>query len=212
MIISGWIVVKTINISHGSFRETHKTNRKSCRLRDNVENSCTPRQATSDSVIWRMHFAVCILKATNIHSEYGVLIAFDGNNSYARAPECHVIRRSRREPNLGFRGLTDLGDVMLCQKNLHESWRMGRCIVVIKQTCSLGHCECDGHTVYKLSQQLLTANWLAPRESDCSLIRSKVSSGWLPSYIEATRTVFEIFKMVIYFPDIPRTLPPLVML
>ena len=27
-------------------------------------------------------------------------------------------------------------------------------------------CECDSHTVHKLSQQRLTADWLAPRESD----------------------------------------------
>ena len=60
--------------------------------------------------------------------------------------------------------------------------------------CSLGHCECDGHTVHKFSQRRLTADWLAPRESDCSRMHSKVSSDWLPSYIKATRPVLEIFK------------------
>ena len=55
-------------------------------------------------------------------------------------------------------------------------------------------CECDGHTTRKISQQRLTADWLAPRESDCSLMRSKVSSDWLPSYIKATRPVLEISK------------------
>jgi len=64
--------------------------------------------------------------------------------------------RSRREPNLGCRGwgwgLTDLGDVMLCQKSLHESCKMGRRIVVMKLICSLGHCKSDGHTVHKLTQ------------------------------------------------------------
>jgi hypothetical protein len=54
-------------------------------------------------------------------------------------------------------GLTDLGDVMFCQKNLYESCRMGRCIVVMKLIYLLGHCECDGHTVHKLSQRRLTA-------------------------------------------------------
>jgi hypothetical protein len=56
--------------------------------------------------------------------------------------------RSRREPNQGCRGggVTDQGDVMLCQKSLHESCRMGRRIVMMKLICSLGHCECDGHT------------------------------------------------------------------
>ena len=36
--------------------------------------------------------------------------------------------------------------------------------------------ECDGHTVQKLSQRCLTADWLAPQESDCSQMQSKVSS------------------------------------
>ena len=65
-------------------------------------------------------------------------------------------------------------------------------------------CDCDGQTVQKLSQRRLTADWLAPRDSDCSWMHSKVSSDWLSSYIKATRPVFEIFKMVWYFPDSPR--------
>ena len=32
-------------------------------------------------------------------------------------------------------------------------------------------------------------------------MHSDVSSGWLPSYNKATRTVLEIFKMDGYFPD-----------
>jgi hypothetical protein len=42
-------------------------------------------------------------------------------------------------------------------------------------------CGCDSHTVHKLSQQRLTANWLAPQESDYSQMHSKVSSEWPPS-------------------------------
>jgi hypothetical protein len=100
--------------------------------------------------------------------------------------------------------LTDLDDVMLCQKkSLHDSCRMGRRIVVMKLICSLGHCECEGHTVHKLSQWRLTADWLAPRESDCSRMHSEVSSDWLPNYIKATWPVLKIFKMAGYFPDIP---------
>ena len=61
---------------------------------------------------------------------------------------------------MGYRGLTDLGDVMLCHKSLHESCRMGRRIVVMKLICSLGHCECDGHTVqYKIGEYLFTGNY-----------------------------------------------------
>ena len=51
---------------------------------------------------------------------------------------------------------------------------------------SVGHFECDGHTVHKLTQRHLTADCFAPRESDCSCTRSKVSSHWLSSYIKAT--------------------------
>ena len=66
-------------------------------------------------------------------------------------------------------------------------------------------CECDGHTVHKLSERRLPADWLAPPDSDCSQMRSKVSSDWLPSYIKATRPVLEIFRMAGYFPDSLRT-------
>jgi hypothetical protein len=67
-------------------------------------------------------------------------------------------------------------------------------------------CECDGHTVRKLSQRRLTAGWLAPRESDRSRIYIKVSSDWLPCYIKATQPVLEISKMTGYFPDSPRNI------
>jgi hypothetical protein len=50
-------------------------------------------------------------------------------------------------------GLTDLGDVLLCHIILHESCGMGRRSVVMKLVCSIGHCECDGYTVHKLSQR-----------------------------------------------------------
>ena len=90
------------------------------------------------------------------------------------------------------------------KKSLQESCITGRRIVVMKLICSLGHCECDDHTVNKLSKRRLTADWLAQRESDCSRMHSKVSSDCLLSYIKATRPVVEIFKMDGYFPDRPR--------
>ena len=64
-------------------------------------------------------------------------------------------------------------------------------------------CECNGHKVHQLSQCRLTADWLAPRDSDCSRTRSKVSSDWLPSYVTATWPVLEIFKTDRHFPDSP---------
>jgi len=57
--------------------------------------------------------------------------------------------------------------------------------------------------VHKLRQRRLTADWVDPRESNCSRTRSTVSSGWLPSCIKATRPVLEIFKMAGYFPGRP---------
>jgi hypothetical protein len=34
------------------------------------------REATDDSIIWDMCFACWIMKATNTHSEYEIIIAF----------------------------------------------------------------------------------------------------------------------------------------
>jgi hypothetical protein len=50
--------------------------------------------------------------------------------------------------------------------------------------------------IYKLTQLRLTADWLAPRETDCSRFCSTVCSDWLPSYIKITERVVEIFKMI----------------
>ena len=64
-------------------------------------------------------------------------------------------------------------------------------------------CECNGHTVHKLSPRCLTAEWLDPSDSDCSRMNSKFSSDWLPSYIKATRPALKIFRMDGCFPDSP---------
>jgi hypothetical protein len=112
--------------------------------------------------------------------------------------------RRRREPNLGCRGADRPGWCDALPKSLHDSCRLGRHIVVMKLICSLGNCICDGHTVHKLSQLRLTADWRAPRDSDCSRMHSKVSSDWLPSYNKATRPVLKMFKITGYFLDRPR--------
>ena len=65
-------------------------------------------------------------------------------------------------------------------------------------------CDCVGHTVHKLRQRGLTTDWLAPQVCECSRTDSKASSDWLPSYIEATRKVLEIFTLAGYFPEGPR--------
>jgi len=47
---------------------------KTCRLCDNVENYGKPRQATDNNMIRRMDFECWKIKATDIHSEYVILI------------------------------------------------------------------------------------------------------------------------------------------
>jgi hypothetical protein len=74
---------------------------------------------------------------------------------------------------------------------------------MMKPICSLRHCECDGHTVHRLSQRRLTTDWLDLWESDYPRLQSKVSSDGLPSYIKATQKVLEIFKTAGYFTDNP---------
>ena len=66
-------------------------------------------------------------------------------------------------------------------------------------------CECNGHTVHKLSQRRFTTDLLFPQESDCSWMHSSVSSNWMPSYIKATWLVLKLFKMDRYFLDSPCT-------
>ena len=92
---------------------------------------------------------------------------------------------------------------MLCEKTPHESCGMGRRIVMMEMICSLGHYECDGPTVHKISQWRLTADWLAPGTVTAHGYTVR-SPDWLPSYIKATRAVLEIFKIAGYFPDSPR--------
>ena len=41
-----------------------------------MEKCCKAREATDANIIWRMHFACWITKATNPHSEYVILTAF----------------------------------------------------------------------------------------------------------------------------------------
>ena len=54
-------------------------------LWDDVEKYGRIKQATDDDIIWRMRFACWIIKTTDTHSEYVVLL-FHSNNSYANAP------------------------------------------------------------------------------------------------------------------------------
>jgi len=62
-----------------------------CRLRDNVEKYGRCRQATDGTIEWRMRIACWISKATELPSEYVILVAF---------PRQH--RLQERASNLGL--------------------------------------------------------------------------------------------------------------
>jgi hypothetical protein len=56
-----------------------------------VEKYGRARQATDDNIIRCKLFACWINKATNKHSEYGILLAVHGNFGYANVPHIYVI-------------------------------------------------------------------------------------------------------------------------
>ena len=80
------------------------------------------------------------------------LLSFNGDFSFGKSQKSQGAKYELKG------GLTEPGDVMLSRKILHESCRMGMRTVVMKLISSLGHCECDGHTVHSLSQRRLTAD------------------------------------------------------
>jgi hypothetical protein len=65
--------------------------RKSCCLRDNVENVVKPRQATDDNITGRMRIVCWVTKVTDTPAEYITLTAFPRNSGYAKESQCNVI-------------------------------------------------------------------------------------------------------------------------
>ena len=76
--------------------------RKTCRLLDNMEKYGRTEQAKYDNIIRRMRCAYWITKASNIHSEYVILIPFPLQQSlrerssilrfYLHCPSCFILR------------------------------------------------------------------------------------------------------------------------
>jgi hypothetical protein len=58
---------------------------------ENVGKYGTARQAADDNIIRRMRFACWITKATDTPNMQCLLL-YHGNNAYANAPQCYVIR------------------------------------------------------------------------------------------------------------------------
>jgi len=44
-------------------------------------------------MVQRMHFACWITQATDTHSDYVILFAFQGNSTYTNAHQCYIIHR-----------------------------------------------------------------------------------------------------------------------
>jgi len=53
-----------------------------------------PDRLHTSMTIWRTRFACWITKAIDTHPEYEILLLVHGNNGYANAPRCYVIRTS----------------------------------------------------------------------------------------------------------------------
>jgi hypothetical protein len=57
-----------------------------------VEKYSKAGQSTDDNLIRRMRSACLITKATNTHSEHIILLFFQGNNDYKKAPCVRCVR------------------------------------------------------------------------------------------------------------------------
>jgi hypothetical protein len=58
-----------------------------------MEKYGAAKQGTDDNTIFSIRFVFWINKATNAHPEYITSLIFQGNNGYANASQCYVIRR-----------------------------------------------------------------------------------------------------------------------
>jgi len=82
-MISCWIHFRIRNVSDKSYRGNQnihfmfsKCFQKLCHVWDNVEKYGIARHSPDCNIIQRIHFTCCITKATDMHSEYAILIAF----------------------------------------------------------------------------------------------------------------------------------------
>jgi hypothetical protein len=93
-MVSCWILLRMRNVSYKSCRENQNT----YWMFNNFFPKILPfmrlcgkiwwHMATNDNVIWCMHFACWITKATNTHSEY-VILLFHVNNDFANVSQCY---------------------------------------------------------------------------------------------------------------------------
>jgi len=155
-----------------------------------------PRTVTvpwgSESAVRRRWLSFCIFDRH---------ISYDRSSRSGNIHQCAIPFYSSRA---GFGIISHQSSLSAPLQHRFGSLRlMGFAKVKIAVTSEI--CECDGHTVLKLSQRRLTADCLDLQEKDYLRMRSKVPSDCLISYIKANGTVLEIFNIVGHFPDSPRT-------
>jgi len=66
--------------------------RKMCACIESRGNILIRQTGRSDSIIRFMRMACWIPKATDVHSEYVIILLFHCNNGCTKAPECYVVR------------------------------------------------------------------------------------------------------------------------
>jgi hypothetical protein len=109
---------KSIHIFHVQylFPENHAI------YKINVETHGTAGAATDDNMIWCMHVACGMTKATDTHSGHVILIALHVNNGYMNELLCCIytyIVCLFLAPVLG-KGLVTLGDIFVCPVHLAD--------------------------------------------------------------------------------------------
>ena len=117
--ISLSVLLRKRKVSNKSCRENQNTDfgfsnffsGKSYRLCENSEKWCRVRQATDDDIVRRMRIACWIIKATDTHSEYVILLLFSAATR-VRRKLLHVTFPVLFVPRYVFRRQDDLVMVM----------------------------------------------------------------------------------------------------
>ena len=103
--------------------------------------------------------------------------------------------RRRRTPNLVCRGLSHLGDLMFCQKTLHEMWCMSRCAVMMKlpiTSCPqlrglLNHADSFHGGMFKLNPKIWCRFVVLLTQLECNNHTEHVLTQWcLPPSLTST--------------------------
>jgi hypothetical protein len=71
-----FIISRSVLLRKRKFKKNYFLLRKSCGLLDKVEKCGRAGQTTDGNIMWRTRIACWLIKATETHPEYVILIAF----------------------------------------------------------------------------------------------------------------------------------------